>query len=365
MRAAALARAPRESVRALALACLLAAGCSPGYVLRAGYEEAKILWRREPIERVLARGTLDADERRKIATVLAAREFARTLGFKVAGSFASLSYVDGASTLYVLTAAPRTALEAHTWWFPVVGRVPYKGFFDRARAEAEAAALAARGFDTSIRSAAAFSTLGWFDDPLLRHLLRHDEVFLVELVLHELYHNTFYAAGETAFNESLATFVGHRGALAFFATRPEDAALARRAESAWVDTLRFAAFIQRLAGRLRAAYAAVPDEAAALAARTDVFAAARAEFTTLGLSAGAFSGFLAAPLDNAVVLHYLLYATGLDAFEAIYRDQGDLRRALGVIEGAARASRAEPLAAVRRVLGAGAARRDAAPSAAP
>ncbi len=242
--------------RALLLATVVAvAGCSPGYVLRAGYEEAKILWRREPFERALARGNLDGDERRKINAVLAARDFARGLGFNVGGSYASLSYVDGDTTLFVLTAAPRTALRPHTWWFPIVGEVPYKGFFDRARAEAEVAALEAQGYDTAVRTAAAFSTLGWFDDPLLRHLLRHDEAFLVDLVLHELYHNTFYVPGHTAFNESLATFVGHRAAIAFFAARPGEEASARRAETVWAETLRFAAFVQGLADRLRAVYA--------------------------------------------------------------------------------------------------------------
>ena len=335
---------------ALALACLLAAGCSPAYVLRAGYEEAKILWRREPMERVLARADLDPAWRRKIETVLDARGFARGLGLNVGGSFASLSYLDADSNIFVLTAAKRTALEPHTWWFPIVGKVPYKGFFSRRRAEAEAAALDAHGYDTYIRPAAAFSTLGWFGDPLLRHLLRHDEGFLVNLVLHEVYHNTFYVRGATAFNESLATFVGYRGAIAFFAARPESAELAREAALEWDDELRFAAFVDRLAARLRGIYAAAPDEPAALAAREEIFAAARSEFRSLAFARKRFDAFLTEPLDNAVVLHHLLYTTALDVFEAIYRRHGDLRSALSFIERAAHGE-GDPFTAVRRALG--------------
>jgi len=337
---------------ALALACTCAAACSPRYVLRAGYEEAKILWRREPIERVLARPGVDPVERRKLETVLAARRFAVDLGLRVGGSFASLSYVDGDSTVHVLSAAKRTALAPYTWWFPIVGRVPYKGFFARARAEAEAAALEARGYDTAIRPAAAFSTLGWFDDPLLRHLLRHDEGFLVNLVLHEVYHNTVYLGGAqaTAFNESLATFVGHRGAIAFFATGPGHEDLARRAETEWEDAMCFGAFIERLAARLQQAYAAVPDEAAALAARAEIFAAARSELASLPLTTDELAhSFLEHP-NNAVLLHHLLYASGLDLFEQAYRRHGDLRGALSLIEGAARSAPGDPFAAVRRAL---------------
>jgi predicted aminopeptidase len=336
----------------LVLACMCAAACSPRYVLRAGYEEAKILWRREPIKRVLARADLDPIERRKLETVLAARRFAADLGLRVGGSFASLSYVDGDSTVHVLTAAKRTALEPYTWWFPIVGRVPYKGFFARARAEAAAAALEARGYDTAIRPAAAFSTLGWFDDPLLRHLLHHDEGFLVNLVLHEACHNTIYLRGAqaTAFNESLATFVGHRGAIAFFAAEPVREELERRAATEWEDALRFGAFIERLAMRLRRAYVTAPDEAAALAARAEIFAAARSELVAPSVTTDEPAHLFLEHPNNAVLLQHLLYASGLDLFEEAYRRNGDLRGALAFIERAARAAPGDPFAAVRRAL---------------
>jgi hypothetical protein len=98
---------------ALLILALLAGGCSPTYVLRAGYEEAKILWRREPITTVLARTDLEPDVRRKLELVLDARRYAESIGLDVGGSFTSLSYVDGPTMLYGLTATPQTSLEPH------------------------------------------------------------------------------------------------------------------------------------------------------------------------------------------------------------------------------------------------------------
>jgi predicted aminopeptidase len=335
---------------AYALATLVM-GCAPGYVLRAAYEEAKILWRREPIATVLARDDLDPASRRKLELVRAAREFARRVGLDVGGSFSSLSYVDARQTVWVVTAAPRTSLAPYTWWFPIVGSIPYKGFFDRGRADREAAALEARGYDTYVRSAAAFSTLGWFDDPVLRHWLKGDEVFLVDLVLHELYHRTFFLKGARAstFNESVANFVGHRGAIAFFAERSEDVALGRRAEERWEDELRFARFAGQLVERLEALYAGA-DEAAVLAARADVFAAARTELAALRLREPRVKDVATAPLNNAVVIQYRLYDTDLDLLEAVWRRAGGLRRALDFIERAAARRPDAPFSAVRAAL---------------
>jgi predicted aminopeptidase len=339
----------------LTLLSVALCGCSAGYVLRAGYEEAKILWRRQPMTVVLAESDLDPETRRKLETVLATREFARDLGLEVDGSFGTLSYSDEGTNVIVVTGAQRTALVPYTWWFPIVGRVPYKGYFEAASAKAEASSLERKGYDTFVRSAPAFSTLGWLADPLLRHQLRHDEEFLVDLILHELYHGTFYVKGQSAFNESLATFAGHRGAIAFFRAHPECAHppggddLLARAEASWDDALRFGAFVSRLATSLRDAYARAGDPAQALAARDALFAAAKAEYRTLPFVDGGFPGFVAEPLNNAVLLHYLLYGTDLDLFEAIYDTSGhDLRAALAFIRDAAKPAPADPFGAVRR-----------------
>ena len=152
-------------------ACLLLAlcGCSPEYFVRAAYEEGRILWRRKPITTVLAEDGVAPDVRRKLEMVLELRDFAADeLRLNVGGSYAAYSYIDRPVLLHVLTAVPKTSFEPYTWWFPFVGHVPYKGYFDRSDANKEADALAAQGHDTNIRPAGAFSTLGWFDDPVAR-----------------------------------------------------------------------------------------------------------------------------------------------------------------------------------------------------
>ncbi len=106
------------------------AACSPAYVLRAGYEEAKILWRRQPIAQLLQRTDLDADTRSKLELTLAVRTFAGdALHLRTGHSYATFARVDGDQVVHVVAAAYRLRLQPYTWWFPIVGRVPYKGFF--------------------------------------------------------------------------------------------------------------------------------------------------------------------------------------------------------------------------------------------
>ncbi len=328
---------------AIVVCALSLCGCSAPYVLRAGYEEAKILWRRQPIAELLADPNLDAATRAKLELVLEVRRYARdALGLRVGGSYSSLSRVDADQVVHVVAAAPPFRLEPYTWWFPIVGRVPYKGFFSKADAVAEAAALRRDGFDTAVRPSVAFSTLGWFDDPLLSTVLRYDRVSLADTVLHELLHNTVYLPGHARFDESFATFVGHRGAIAFFTQRGEEAGAARAA-AAWHDAVVFSDFLGRFTARLREAYA----RGITLAQRQELFAAAQEELGTLGLRARADRGFGAEPLNNALILHALAYADRLGVFEAVFRREGeDLRRTVTAVLEAAQGASDDPFAAL-------------------
>jgi len=246
-----------SNLKSLLSACLLSAvflaGCSPFYILRAAYEEGKILWRREPIESVLQRPDLDPETQEKLKLVLAVREYARdVLKFRVGGSYASYSYVDRRALSYVLTVAPKTDLTPYTWWFLFVGHVPYKGFFSEESAKTEAKRFEAEGYDTYIRTSPAFSTLGWFDDPLLAHLLKYDKITLTEVIFHELFHNTLFISGQVDFNESLANFIGNRAAILFFRDRyGEGSAEHQRALQAWQEELEFSAFINEVSRSLK------------------------------------------------------------------------------------------------------------------
>src|SRR5713226_2046419 len=127
----------------------LISGCSPLYVMRAAYEEGKILWRREPIADYLGKPDLVPDTEEKLRLVLAVREYAKNvLKMNVGGSYSSYSYVDRPDLAYILSAAPRAELAPYTWWFLFVGRVPYKGYFSKEDANEAAAELQAQGYDT-------------------------------------------------------------------------------------------------------------------------------------------------------------------------------------------------------------------------
>jgi predicted aminopeptidase len=312
-------------------------GCSPIYYLRAAYEEGRILWRRQPITDFLATPDLHDDTKEKLTTVLAVRDYARNvLKLNVAGSYASYSYVDRPDLTYIVIAAPRTELRPYTWWFLVVGHVPYKGFFSKSEAQAEADRLHKGGYDTTIRTSAAFSTLGWFDDPLLSHLLRFDKVALTEVVFHELFHNTLYIKGAGAFNESAANFIGHRAAIDFFRQRfGEESAEHRRAVQRWEEELEFAEFVEELIVNLSGLYRrniAMDDK---LRLRDEVFARSKSEWARriAARPSHRFRGFPQQPLNNAVLMHYGVYLNNLQLFESLYELEGrNLGRTIAALE---------------------------------
>ena len=332
--------------------------CSAGYLLRAGYEEAKILARREPIRNVIAAPGTPAEVRRRLELVLTARDFAEhSLDLDAGDSYTTYSRVDRDTLLLVLSGARRDAFEPVTWWFPIVGRVPYKGYFDIEDALEAQRELDAEGFDTFLRPAAAFSTLGWFNDPLLSTVLRYGDVSIVSTVIHELLHNSIYVPGQAAFNESFANFVGDRGAIALFCGM--DGPLSERcaaATGAWADNLVFAAFLNGLVAELEALYAREDvDTAAKLALREGIFERARDRFRDEVLPAMAterYRGFERLEMNNATLMSRRLYYDRLDRFEAAFQRMGrDLPRTIEAIIEAAEGNEDDPWLALERLIG--------------
>lgn len=347
----------RHLVRALILGwTLLLTACSPLYVARAGIEEAKILSRRRPIVRVIEDPTTAPETRRKLELVLQARDFAaHGIGLNAGQSYTTYSWVDSDTLLLVVSGSRRDRFQAYTWWFPIVGRVPYKGFFQFDAAHREAARLEAAGYDAYVRPAGAFSTLGWFNDPLLNTLLRYDDVSLVNTVIHELLHNTIFVPGQAAFNESFANFVGERGAIEFFCERDGPASeRCRRAHDSWADNLLYGAFLSALVAELEAIYGredlSLEDK---LAAREVVFQQARTRFTDEiepQLRTGAFRGFTRRPLNNATLIGVRLYYDRLHLFEEVFQRHGDYVASVHAIVAAARASPRDPFGATAALL---------------
>jgi predicted aminopeptidase len=326
------------------------------YLSRGAWEEAKILSRRQPISDLVADSRTPNDVRAKLRVVLAARQYANdSLRLRTKDSFTTYSRLDRDTLVLLVSAAYRDTLKPYTWWFPVVGRVPYKGYFDFAAARRDARNLAADGFDVYVRPSDAFSTLGFFNDPLLNTTLKGDSLSLANTVIHELTHNTFYASGQAPFNESFAMFVGARGAAAFFRSRGQEAAAAKM-DAQWEDDKLLARFWSSVIKSLDSAYAAHPsDREARILARDTVYAHARsALISEVGPALKTISPRYAerVPLDNASLLARRVYATDLDVFDQIYFREGrDLKRTIGRMIALAKSNPKSPFVALRKWVG--------------
>jgi predicted aminopeptidase len=201
--------------------------------------------------------------------------------------------------------------------------VPYLGYFREADARREEARLQALGYDTFVRPVSGFSTLGFTSDPIYSSMLEGPPSRIVEVVLHEMLHGTLYLAGHSEWNESLATFVGLHGAALFFAQKEGGDAAAR----AILDDARrraerdraFSQFLEPVLDELRALYAAPLARDEKLRRREQVFAHARQEYLRRFPSGG---GFVAQPLNNAVVLAFAVYHEFTPEHERLYRALG-------------------------------------------
>lgn len=313
------------------------------YLARAGWEEARILMRRQPIERVVRDSAVSEPALSKLRLVLDAREYAvNALGLEAGESFTTFTQLDSDTLVLVLSVAYPDSLALRTWWWPIVGRVPYKGFFDVDAAQREQAKFERDGFETELRPAAAFSTLGWFNDPLLSTTLDSDSTFLVNTVIHELLHNTLWVRGDVSFNESLASFVGHHGALSFFRARGDTVAI-ERIERNDRFSRAIGEFYASVYQRVDSAFRAHPGPAhrqTRIDARDSVFAGARHHLATvvapsLGITDTTWAGRVR--LNIATILARRVYREDPEVFEQMLESSGgDLRNAIARIRDAVR-----------------------------
>lgn len=324
------------------------------YLIRAAWEEGKILARRRPIEQVIADSGTSAPLRDRLRLVLQARRYAvDTLGLEAGESFTTFSRLERDTLVLVLSAAYRDRLAAYRWWFPIVGRLPYKGFFRPDDARRARDDFMARGFDTYLRPASAFSTLGWFNDPLLSTTIRADTTSLVNTVIHELSHNTLFVAGNAEFSESFASFIGTRGAEAFFRSRNAPAAAGEVVDDWWNDQV-LGAFWEHTAKALDSAYKAWPsDSAARVMARDTVYSRARRELVdSVGprLRHVNVAALGRIQLDNAALLAHRVYAQRLELFDSVWvRNDRDVRKAISAIRAAVSGSK-QPFEALEQLI---------------
>jgi len=195
---------------------LLAPLLASCYLAKQAEGQLAMLLAQRPLEDVLADPDVPAEDKAKLRLVLEVKEFGeRELGLTPSSNYTRYFDTGGKPVSWIVSASAKDRFENHTWWFPIVGTVPYKGFFRRSDAAAEARALEEDGYDVSLSPVSAYSTLGYFPDPVLSTMLETPDEDLTALILHELTHGTLYLPGDTNFNEKLASFVGWQGALEF------------------------------------------------------------------------------------------------------------------------------------------------------
>lgn len=306
----------------LLLAVLPLAGCqSMAYYAHVARGQLEVLAGRTPVPRLMARldETRETDPDaarlyRRLDYTQQVLAFAEAqLGFRVGRRYRSYVAVDRPAVVWSVVAAPALSLEPHRWCYPLVGCAPYRGYFDAALATREADRLRRRGHDTYVGAVTAYSTLGWFADPLLSTFIHLPEPDLAELLLHELAHGQVWVPGDVAFNEAFATFVGRQGAREWGRAPSTDAGERRRLHS----------LLRQTRAALDRVYGSPLAEEAKLAAKAAVLAGAvRCHDAHSDVLGGGRYRTMVTELNNARLAVVATYEDLVPGFAALYRDSG-------------------------------------------
>jgi len=302
-------------------------GCQLSYLFQAAAGEFRFLYNAVPVEEVLRQDSLSADEKRRLALVSRIKEFGENeIGLKKSDNYETINLKDRFN-VYTVSASPKDKLSLLTWWFPVAGNVPYLGFFDLEGARKERDSLLAKDLDTFVGRAEAYSTLGWFKDPLSLHMIQGSDLNLAETILHEMTHATLYVKGQGEFNEGLAQLVGKRGALLFFERTfgPSHPGTVE-AQDAIVDELVFSTFLVCLLSELDALYKEEDlSYEVKLSEREKIFARHMETFNEVKshMRTTRFVNFGQPGLNNAYLMSVGLYHRHYCLFETVLAKQGN------------------------------------------
>ncbi len=317
-------------------------GCgfsSLAYLFSAGVGEVHVLTGTVPMEAAITDPNISSENHEKILWVQQAREYARdVIGLNTGKSY--LGYYDTGENeaIYSLSASRRDALEPYTWRIPVEGTVEGLGYFYKNLAESYADQLKGEGYDTVIYGALAYSTEGWFADPLYSSLLTLDKPILADAVIHELTHNTVFMVSDSQFNESAASFVGKMGALAFIrSVTGENSELYTQAIDEEADDALVTEFLNGVYQDLEAFYSRTDlTSEEKIAQRDKVFLANEEKFVTDFLprfhDPEGMKEWGDLPVNNAWILLNRRYNKRTDLFENVYQACGqDLSQTVGVL----------------------------------
>jgi len=315
----------------LAALAPLVCGCATlRYYSQAVGGQLDLMRRAAPIEEELARDAVPAALKAKLQAVLRIREFAsRELGLPDNGSYRSYADLERQYVAWNVFAAPEFSIEPVRACFPFAGCVGYRGYFAEADARLEAAALRARGHDVHIGGVPAYSTLGWFDDPVLNTFIHYPEAELARLIFHELAHQLLYVKNDTRFNESFATTVEQAGVARWLAANGNARERAAFDRSQGMKR-EFVALVLKYRTILEQYYRRDLSAEEKRLGKAQRFSEMELEYAALRLTWGGFSGYdrwFADKPNNATLASIALYTELVPALRALLAHAGgDLRR---------------------------------------
>jgi predicted aminopeptidase len=320
-------------------AAVLAAGCAASavdlpYYWQSAMGQVSLMQRARPIDELLGAGELDARLRPKLERVREIRAFAsRELGLPDNGSYTRYADLGRPFVVWNVFATPELSMQLKQWCFPVAGCVTYRGYFEREAAEAHAAQLRAQGWEAYVAGVPAYSTLGWFDDPVLNTFVHYPDGELARLIFHELAHQVLYVKGDSAFNESFATAVEEAGVERWLSALDDpavEAAYRRFAQRRQA----FVALLQRHKAALEAVYAGAGSDDERRAGKRAVFESLQDEYRALKAGWGGYAGYdrwFAQSLTNAHLASVSTYHALVPGFRRLLAQAGgDLPRFFGL-----------------------------------
>jgi len=346
----------RGRLPVLALALLALAGCAaPGYYAQAVHGQISLMLARQPVAEVLAAPETAEETRRALTLASDARNFAhRELGLPDNGSYRSYVDLRRPHVVWNVFAAPPYSLELRSSCFLLVGCLTYRGYFSEVAARRHAERLRARGEDVFVGGVSAYSTLGWFADPLLSSMLRWDESTLVRTLFHELAHQWLYVPGDTMFNESFAMTVAEAGLVRWWHARHPGAPLPED----FAHEEAFVALVLEYREHLSHLYSSALPEPSRRKRKDEILAALRGDFARSARDwpeMADYSRWLEQDLNNAKLASVAAYHVWVPSFRALLaRSQGDLSRFrdaaadIGTLPPAARENALRALAAELR-----------------
>ena len=306
-------------------ACLLLSACSTlDYYSQAGRGHLQLMQQREPIEQVLAEPSSDNVLRQRLSQALQARNFASShLGLPDNQSYRVYADIQRPVLLWNVFVTPEFSLAPELQCFPIAGCVAYRGYFDLNQARGAAALARQAGMDSWVGGVEAYSTLGWFDDPILSSMLQRDDQQLAAVIFHELAHQQLYLADDTAFNESFASFVEQQGLREWLASRGE----APLGPLHSCRRQQFTALVMDARARLESLYASNLPVARMRESKQAEFERLRSEYRQLRDSnwrdAGRYDLWMDGPLNNAKLLPFGLYDQWVPAFARLFEQAGE------------------------------------------